>query len=197
MIARDLLPTSFRRAYPVVMPLAPEYFTADMVRDIPDDGKRYELVWGELLVSPSPALPHQRVVRKILIGLETFCSRHSLGEVLMSPADISWSDDTLVQPDVFVIHPSESTARDWRSIKTLRLVVEVLSPSTARHDRFTKRKLYQAQRVETLWLVDVDRRVVETWAPSQVFPTVEAAELTWQPAGAPEPLKIPLATLFD
>lgn len=179
------------------MPLAPEYFTADMVRAIPEDGKRYELVWGELLVSPAPALPHQRIVRRILIGLEAFCARHSLGEVLMSPADISWSDDTLVQPDIFVIDPSESQARDWRSIKTLRLVVEVLSPSTARHDRFTKRKLYQAQGVETLWLVDVDRRVVETWTPSQAFPAVETVQLTWQPVGAPEPLTIPLATLFD
>lgn len=179
------------------MPLAPEYFTADMVRAIPEDGKRYELVWGDLLVSPAPALPHQIVVGNLFADLRAYCARHDAGRVLMSPADISWSDDTLVQPDVFVVDPSESRARDWRSIKTLRLVVEVLSPSTARHDRFSKRKLYQAQRVETLWLVDVDRRVVETWTPSQVFPTVEAAELTWQPAGAPEPIKIPLATLFD
>src|ERR1044071_2514839 len=65
------------------------------------------------------------------------------GELLASPADISWSEDTLVQPDLFVIHPDEVGAREWSAIKRLLLVVEVASRSTARADRYTKRRLYQ------------------------------------------------------
>ena len=64
-----------------------------------------------------------------------------------SPADISWSDDTLVQPDLFVADLVEARTMDWARMKTLLLVVEVLSPGTARYDRFTKRRLYQEVNV--------------------------------------------------
>lgn len=178
------------------MPLAPEYFTADMVRALPDDGKRYELVWGELLVSPSPIVRHQYAVAELFFRLSSYCRATGAGLTLMSPADISWSDDTLVQPDLFVIAPSEAMAERWESVRTLRLVVEVLSPSTAKHDRFQKRKLYQSQNVDTLWLVDLERHAVEVWTPGQSFPTVETERLTWQPEGAREPLAIPIADLL-
>ncbi len=178
------------------MLVAPQYFTADMVRAMPEDGNRYELVWGELLVSPSPVPRHQRTVKRVIVALEAFCERTGAGEVSMSPADISWSQDNLVQPDVFVIAPEEANAREWQTVKTLRLVVEVLSPSTARQDRFQKRKLYQEHGVATLWLIDADRRTVETWTPDQHFPTVETEQLTWHPKGASEPLVIRLEELF-
>lgn len=180
----------------MVMPLAPDYFTADMVRALPDDGKRYEVVWGELLVTPSPVPMHQRVVSRLLVSLHMYCDRHGIGEVLTSPADISWGEDILVQPDVFVIAREEAGARDWASVKTLRLVVEVLSPSTARHDRFQKRKLYQAQQVETVWLVDAERKVVEVWTPDAAFPRVETERVVWQPEGESEALEISLGDLF-
>lgn len=178
------------------MPLAPEYFTADMVRALPDDGKRYELVWGELLVSPSPVPRHQRVVGRLHVALASYCQRVGAGETMLSPADISWSVDTLVQPDVFVVAPAEANAERWSTVQTLRLVVEVLSPSTAKHDRFQKRKLYQSRGVETVWLVDLERLAVEVWTPEQSFPSVETERLTWQPEGAREPLVILIAELF-
>ena len=178
------------------MPLAPEYYTADMVRALPADGKRYEVVHGELLVTPSPAWIHQRVAGNLYFSLRDYCRRFRLGEVVFSPADISWSEDSLVQPDVFVVAPEESGGADWRSVKSLRLVAEVLSPSTARHDRFQKRKLYQGNGVAVLWLVDPERQIVEVWTPQSTFPAVETERVTWHPAGAPEPLTILLAELF-
>jgi len=179
------------------MPLAPAYHTADMVRALPEDGNRYELVYGELLVSPSPRRVHQRIVIELASTLLAFCRAHGCGEVLMSPADISWGPDTLVQPDVFVVTPSESGGRDWSQIRTLDLVIEVLSPSTAKQDRFQKRKLYQQQGVGTLWLVDADARTVEVWTPSVAFPTVESARVTWDPPGTSAALSIELRTLFE
>ena len=178
------------------MPLAPEYFTADMVRALPDDGNRYELVWGELLVTPVPRGTHQRICFRLARVLADYCDSLGTLEALPSPADISWGSDTLVQPDVFVVPKSEAITGDWTRMQTLVLVAEILSPSTARRDRFQKRKLYQQQRVATLWLVDPDRRLVEVWTPDALFPVVETERVTWQPVGVSEPLIVEIAELL-
>lgn len=180
----------------MAMVLAPEYFTAEMARALPDDGNRYEVVWGELLVSPSPRQEHQRLVLRLARLLADHCERFALGETMIAPADISWGEDTLVQPDVFVIAPAESGREDWRAVRTLRLVAEVLSPGTARHDRFQKRRLYQSRGVGTLWLVDAQRRTVEVWTPDSAFPSVETERVLWHPADAATPLVVELARLF-
>ena len=65
---------------------APTYFTADMVRALPDDGQRYEVVHGELLVTPAPRLWHQEIVRRLLIGLSAYLAREPVGHILTSPA---------------------------------------------------------------------------------------------------------------
>lgn len=177
------------------MPLAPDFYTAEMVRAMPDDGNRYEVVWGELFVTPSPVRQHQRIVKRLLLALDDYCERHGVGEALTSPADISWSVDSLVQPDVFVVAP-EHAEDEWHRIRRLRLVIEVLSPSTARRDRFQKRKLYQANGVEMLWLIDAERRMAETWTPDMTLPIVEAERLTWWPVGAPAPLVVELGAIL-
>ena len=178
------------------MPIAPEYYTADMVRTLPDDGQRYEVVYGELLVTPSPAVDHQHIVLELGARLRDYCNLHGVGRPFVSPADISWGQDILVQPDVFVVPREEAREGVWTAVRTLLLVAEVLSPSTARHDRFQKRKLYQSHDVATLWLVDTERKIVEVWTPEATFPAVERERATWHPVGAAEPLVIPLVELF-
>jgi Uma2 family endonuclease len=175
---------------------APTYYTADMVRALPDDGQRYELVHGELLVTPAPRAWHQEIVARLFEQLRAFVRDRAIGHVLMSPADISWADDTLVQPDVFVVDLAEARTLDWTRMKTLLLAVEVLSPSTARADRFTKRRLYQEVGVRTYWIVDPERRCVEVWTPDATFPVVKWDAVTWQPLGAAEPLRVLLGELF-
>ena len=175
---------------------APIYYTADMVRALPDDGQRYELVHGELLGTPAPRAWHQEIVARLFEALRAYLRVHGTGHALMSPADISWTDDTLVQPDVFVVDLAEARTLDWARMKTLLLAVEVLSPSTARADRFTKRRLYQEVGVATYWIVDTDRRCVEVWTPEATFPAIEWKAVTWQPAGAAEGLAISLEDLF-
>jgi len=179
----------------MVMPAA-VYYTAQMVRALPDDGNRYETVHGELLVTPAPRLLHQRVVRRLLVTLDGYLSREPVGEVLQSPADISWGADVLVQPDLFVARLEEARSLEWSRVKTLLLAVEVLSPSTTRADRFTKRRLYQQQRIPVDWIVDPDAKLVEVWTPEVLFPTVVTDALRWHPAGATSPLVIPLDTIF-
>ncbi len=175
---------------------APTYYTADMVRAMPDDGKRYETVHGELLVTPSPRLWHQKIVTRLLVVLEQYVEKHGTGTVLSSPADISWTEDTLVQPDVFVADLQQARTLDWREVKTLLLVIEVLSPSTARYDRFTKRRLYQEVEIPDYWIVDPAQRLVELWTPSKELPDVESREVTWHPEGAGNPCTLNLKELF-
>ncbi len=176
--------------------VAHAYYTADMVRVLPDDGNRYETVHGELLVTPSPQLWHQAIVTRLTVALYQYLEAHPVGVVFHSPADISWSEGTLVQPDVFVADLEQVRTLDWREVKTLLLVIEVLSPSTARYDRFTKRRLYQEVEIPNYWIVDPDRRFVELWTPSKELPDVESREVTWHLEGAGAAFTLNLEELF-
>ena len=175
------------------------FYTREEVLAFPEDGNRYELVHGELLVSPAPRARHQRAVGDLYFALRTFLGEHRAGEVLMSPADISWGGlpDVLVQPDLFVVPPQLGRVRDWLEVEQLSLVIEVLSPSTARHDRFTKRRLYQEMQVPLYWLIDLDARRAEVWTPEATFPVIETRVLTWQPAAAAASFTLALETLFQ
>ncbi|HEX5385692.1 MAG TPA: Uma2 family endonuclease [Gemmatimonadales bacterium] len=130
------------------------YYTADMVRALPDDGNRYEVVHGELLVTPAPRRWHQAIVGRLVFALTQYVLAHRLGGVFASPADVSWGPDVLVQPDVFVVPPVQGRARvrelEWSDISELLLVAEVLSRATSRYDRFIKRRRYQEAGVPLL-----------------------------------------------
>ena len=166
---------------------APIYWTADMVRQLPDDGNRYEVVYGELLVTPAPRLNHQLLVSRLAVAIAKYLEHGPVGVMLTSPADISWGQDVLVQPDVFVVPLDEARTGDWSKLRSLLVAAEVLSPSTARADRFTKRRRYQEAGVRLYWIVDGDEQRVEVWTPDAEFPTIERQRLVWHPASTPRP----------
>ena len=93
--------------------LTPVYWTADMARRLPEDGNRYEVVYGELLVTPAPRLWHQELVRRLVVALAKYLEAYPVGLVLTSPADISWGPDVLVQPDVFVVPTEQARTLEW------------------------------------------------------------------------------------
>ena len=177
------------------------FHTADMVRALIDETRpapRYETVYGELLVTPAPRPAHQMVVGRLFRRLADYLDREPVGEVWMSPADVSWGRaDVLVQPDVFVTPRRVEPLRRWDQVSQLLLAVEVLSPGSERADRFTKRRLYQAQQVALYWMVDVDDAAVHVWTPDAQLPDVQRGRLVWHAPGAREPLALPLAELFD
>ena len=175
---------------------APTYWTAEMVRQLPDDGNRYEVVYGELLVTPAPRLNHQLLVSRLAVAVAKYLEHEPVGVMLTSPADISWGQDVLVQPDVFVIPLGEARTGDWSKLRSLLVVAEVLSPTTARADRFTKRRRYQEARVPLYWVVEGADQQVEVWTPDAEFPTVERERLVWRPAGARQGFTLELAELF-
>jgi Uma2 family endonuclease len=184
----------------------PIYHTAAMVRELnaaePRYWPRYECVYGELLVSSAPGTPHQVVVSRLHELLAAYIRAHALPMMAMTtPADISWGrDDVTVQPDAFVVLTAmlrESWAsRSWRFVRHLPLAAEVLSPSTRRGDRFTKRQLYQRESVPLYWILDPESQTAEVWTPEAHFPSIERERLVWHPEGAAEPFVHPLAELF-
>ncbi len=176
---------------------APVYYRADMVRALPDDGNRYETVYGELLVTPAPKAWHQEVLGRVQLALGLYLKENRVGHLFASPADISWSDDTLVQPDLFVADFEQARTMDWAQMKKLLLVIEVMSPSTARYDRFTKRRLYQDVRIPAYWIVNGDEHFVEVWTPDSELPEIERERVVWSPGVSSSPLTIDLKELFN
>jgi len=179
------------------MPQQATRWTAEMVRALPDDGNRYEVVDGELLVTPAPGGPHQRAVREFLRLLDEHAHTLGIGEALASPADIELDPQGMVQPDVFVQGLVEGRpARAWNVGAPLLLAVEVLSPSTARADRITKRGRYQRAGIPEYWIVDLDARVVERWRPDDRRPEVLGETIEWRPTPEAVPLTLELPPLF-
>ncbi len=173
------------------------HWTREEVLALPDDGNRYELVDGELLVSPSPRGLHQRGIVEIFRSLDPFIRKNRLGAICLAPADLDLRSGHLVQPDLFVgrmVRGREPI--EWDEFGIPILVLEVVSPATARYDRVTKRRLYQRAGVPTYWIVDLDARLVEIWTPEAVQPVIAEDHLTWHPEPAIPPLKIDLPALF-
>jgi Uma2 family endonuclease len=180
----------------MVMPALHDYWTVDMVRALPDDGMRYEVVHGELLVSPGPTLRHQRVSGHFFRRLSDYLDQHGGGHVFYAPASVNHSSRTEVQPDLFVLPANADIDAPRARLGDVLLAIEVLSKSTARYDRFTKRRLFQEVGVAQYWIVDPDARTVEVWTPDAESPVVERERLTWSAPGAPAPLEIPLEAVF-
>jgi Uma2 family endonuclease len=126
----------------------------------PDDGRRYELVRGDLLVTPSPSLQHQRISRELLFQLAAYFHERFLGEVFYAPTDLILTGHDVFVPDLVVTtDPGSPSGRGIE--KPPLLVVEILSPSTARVDRGLKAQRYAELGVAHYWLVDPERRTLE------------------------------------
>ena len=159
---------------------------------------RYELVDGELLVTPAPRPAHQWMHGLLMTRLAHYALGHGVGMVLSAPADVSLDPErrSLLQPDIFVVPPRRGAPADWREVDSLRLVVEILSPSTALHDRTIKRRYYQQHGATEYWLVDLDQRCVERWRPRDEAPEVLRDAIEWQPEPSLPALVIDLRALF-
>ncbi len=125
-------------------------FTVRDLEDVPDDGNRYELIDGSLLVSPSPSYHHQVVVIQLSYLLQTV--QPTGFQVLNAPFSVQPSPDTEVQPDVLVAMEEDFTPRNLP--KGPLLAVEVLSPSTAIIDLNTKKALYERLGSASYWVID-------------------------------------------
>lgn len=132
-----------------VLPFARPLTRADLA-NVPDDGHRYELIDGVLLVSPGPELPHQDMVGNLYLSLRAACPAHL--KVVLAPFAVAIADDTEIQPDILVSPRSQFTRKELPGAPLL--AVEVLSPSTRRIDLLLKRDRLQQAGAQSYWLVD-------------------------------------------
>ena len=153
-----------------------------LIADNPLLTPRYELVDGELLVTPSPGAPHQRTVWAVQAALTAYLKVTRAGEGYSSPSDVELEPEFLSQPDLFVLSRDEarSVRREGFPVYTLLLAIEVVFPSSGRHDRVRKRPKYQ-KHAQEYGIVDPDARLIERWRPDDERPKICTAHFTWQP----------------
>lgn len=168
-----------------------------LVEDRPGYTPRYELIDGKLLVTPAPKVQHQQLAGGLYRRLYPYARQHQIGEAVISPAAAELSPDSRVEPDVFVakLAPGDRMLRAF-PVRELVLAIELLSPSSARHDRGIKRRFYQASGVPEYWIVDGEARLVEVWLPSDERPAILTERIMWQPMSNVEPLIIELGDLW-
>jgi Uma2 family endonuclease len=131
------------------MPVSGDWTVEDLDR-LPDDGLRYELVDGVLLVSPSPLVPHQLALASLLLRLGNAAPPHV--RVLPAPLDITFSRTRLLQPDIVVFHVDQLAGHKVLGVPLL--AVEVLSASTRATDTTLKRRVFEQAGVPSYWLLD-------------------------------------------
>ena len=163
---------------------------------LPNDGQRYEVLDGALLVTPQARLLHQRVAAVMMRLFDAYCEAHGLG-IVVGPGAVVFDDNEL-QPDVQVIPISDERARaaDWDAIPLPLLVVEILSPGSERHDLHGKRAAYLRLGIPVYLAVDITARRVLEFRPGSDAPSVLTDELVWRPASTVEPLVISLHGVF-
>jgi Uma2 family endonuclease len=133
--------------------------TRDDLDRMPDDGHRYELVDGSLLVTPSPTWGHQDVVGNLYVQLRQLCPPELY--VMLAPFDVVLADDTVMIPDLLVARRDAFTKRDLPGPPLL--TVEILSPSTHRIDLMLKFSRLEAAGCEAYWVVDPDTPSLIAW----------------------------------
>lgn len=173
-------------------------WTVELVRALPDDGKRYEVLDGELFVTPAPGNPHQRAAAEMHLILGPYTRDNRVGETWLAPTDLVFGPRRLLEPDLFVVAlvAGKRTMDEGEMPQRLLLTVEILSPSTRRADRVRKRAIYMDEGVPEYWIVDLDARLIERWRQGDARPEIVTESLSWQPIAEVPALELDLPRFF-
>ncbi len=167
---------------------------ADLHR-LPEDGNRYELVRGDLFVTPPPSVAHQEIVDVLASLLHPYVMRHALGRLRFPRSVVRMGSDSEVEPDLMVRPVTARLPASWDTTPLPILVVEVTSATTRRRDRVEKRELYLRAGIPEYWIVDRERRSIRVVRPG-ADDVETSAVLEWRPLGETEPLTLDVAELF-
>lgn len=155
---------------------------------VPDDGWRYELIDGVLIVSPAPRLVHQRVVAGMYRALHAACPPGL--EVLFAPLDVVLAEDTKLQPDLLVAPPTSFTDTNLPGAPVL--AVEVVSKSTRGVDLLLKKDRLQRAGCAYYWVIDPDEPSILAWALVDGMYREVARATAEQTFGVTEPFAVTL-----
>lgn len=166
---------------------------------LPDDGNHYEVLDGELLVTPSPSPDHQNVMGRLYVLLSAYVDRHGLG-VVIPDVDLLFQTGQFLRPDVLVVPESARAGITRRGIEVApSLVVEILSPTSSGIDLVKKPARYGDFGIPEYWVLDPEDRSawVWRWAEGATSPEQVRGRLAWRAPGASEPLEIDLEALLQ
>jgi Uma2 family endonuclease len=130
-------------------------YTAEDLAALPDDGRRYEIIGGELIVSPSPSERHQRVSTRLVRRIQSHVEDNDIGVAYTAPFDVHLGEHDIVEPDILVVlKENESRLRHFGVAGPPDLVIEIVSPSSSGIDRIRKAATYATFGVPEYWIVD-------------------------------------------
>ena len=176
----------------MAMPISVARYTVEDLEQFPNDGNRYELVDGVLLVTPAPGPPHQVVATRLVVTLQRFLEGRA-DVYVAAPGEVVLRPNYLLDPDVLVWR-TDSLAKKWDSFERW-LAIEIASPSTQVYDRDTKVPVYLALGVSDVWRVDLGERCV--FRSSVAEPVQRYGDrLVWHPPLGTDSLTIELAAIF-
>lgn len=171
-------------------------WTLEEVHRLPGDGNKYELVRGELFVTPPPGDEHETIAAKLTRILCPYVKEHGLG-LVYHPHAVMRFEGSEVEPDLMVRRPHpnrKGNDSDWNTAPIPILVVEILSGYTRRRDFSQKKELYLDAGVAEYWIVDPETR--EITVVTAGANRVAHDRLTWSPLGAGQPLTVDVAAIF-
>jgi Uma2 family endonuclease len=177
----------------------PSRWTYDEYARLPDDGDRYEIIRGEVCVTPGPRPMHQHVAGNLYVTLREYVHDYRLGVVLQE-VDVLFATGEFLRPDLVYVPAGRLDGITSRGVEVApALVVEVLSPGSERIDRVLKPPRYAELGVPAYWLADPQARAVEVLVPpgGTASPRAWADVLEWQPDAAVPALRIDVPTLFS
>ena len=183
----------------MAMPAMHTEWTVEMLDALPDDGQRYEIIDGELFVTPAPGEAHQDVAGYLYVLLRQYLQGSEVGRAMISPSDVRRGDRTRnrVQPDVFVVRLVENRRPPYPyNLSDLLLAVEVPSPGNPDYDYQTKRALYLGNGVPEYWVVNAEARNISRWGGVADPGEVLSERMQWHPAGMASPFVLELPAFF-
>jgi Uma2 family endonuclease len=169
-------------------------WTLEEVHSLPDDGNKYELVRGELFVTPPPSDDHETILARLSRLLEPYVAEHQLG-FLYHPRAVLQFGGSEVEPDLMVRQPSSRRNTAWDDAPLPVLIVEVFSPSTRRRDQLQKRSLYMDAGIDEYWMIDPEREWITVVRPGRDDQTVRD-QVLWEPRSGVPPLAVRLSVVF-
>lgn len=138
--------------------------TAEKFFQLPEGPPYFQLIDGDLYMSPSPRRDHQNILLNLASELRSYLRHNALGKIYVAPSDVLFTDDRILNPDIYFVREARRTIlTDYGASGAPDLVVEILSPSTATMDLGRKREIYAESGVEEFWVVSPKTRSVEVY----------------------------------
>ena len=179
-------------------PATPYTWTYSEYARFPDDGNRYEVIDGEVLVTPAPSTMHQEVVARVLIALRAYAERHALG-IVLPDVDVLFATGHFLRPDIVFVPADRRDGISDRGIEVPPgLIVEIQSPTSSSIDRVKKPRRYGDFGVSEYWVLDpvASEALIWKFAEGAREPERHTDAFEWRPAGTVEALVLDPGNLF-